>query len=249
MAKTLILIPSRMAAKRLPGKPLLKINGISMISNVYKKALETNIGEVFVATEDKEIHDDVINNGGKSILTGNHHNTGTDRIFEAYKKLDITGVDYILNLQGDEPMLDKNDIINLNNRVLKLKSKIGTLACEINNQNDDKYYDKNVVKVKTKNQLSFNESCEAESFFRVHDNKDKKNIYHHIGIYQYSVSTLEKITSLSQTKNEKKLNLEQLRAMDNNISIDVILAKVSPIGIDSLEDYKKVKNLLETKNF
>ena len=68
MAKTLILIPSRMAAKRLPGKPLLKINGISMISNVYKKALETNICEVFVATEDKEIHDDVINNGGKSFL-------------------------------------------------------------------------------------------------------------------------------------------------------------------------------------
>ena len=86
MPKTLILIPSRMAATRLPGKPLLKISGTTIISRVYKKASETKIGDVFVATEDQEIFDQVIKEGGKSILTSKNHKTGTDRIFEAYKK-------------------------------------------------------------------------------------------------------------------------------------------------------------------
>ena len=115
MKKTLILIPSRMAATRLPGKPLLKINNLSIISHVFKKAEEANIGEVVVATEDQEILADVTKNGGRAILTSSDHKTGTDRIFEAYKKLDIKNVDYILNLQGDEPNINKDDIISLNN--------------------------------------------------------------------------------------------------------------------------------------
>ena len=94
MSKTLILIPSRMSATRLPGKPLLKINGLSIITHVYKKALETNIGEVFVATEDKEILENVKLNGGKVIITSKKHKTGTDRIFEAYQKLELNNVDF-----------------------------------------------------------------------------------------------------------------------------------------------------------
>ena len=86
--KTLVIIPSRLSATRLPGKPLLKINGLSIISHVLKKAEEANIGEVIVATEDKEIIEDVKQNGGQAILTGNHHKTGTDRIYEALQKLD-----------------------------------------------------------------------------------------------------------------------------------------------------------------
>ena len=86
MTKTLILIPSRLAATRLPGKPLLKINNLSIISHVFKRAEEADIGEVVVATEDKEILEDVLKNGGKGILTSSDHKTGTDRIFEAYKK-------------------------------------------------------------------------------------------------------------------------------------------------------------------
>jgi len=99
MAKTLILIPSRMAATRLPGKPLLKINNLSMVSHVVKRAEEANIGEVVVATEDQEILEDVLKNGGKAVLTSNGHKTGTDRIFEAYQKINIKNIDYILNLQ------------------------------------------------------------------------------------------------------------------------------------------------------
>ena len=126
--KTLVIIPSRMSATRLPGKPLLKINGLSIISHVYKKAEEANIGDVIVATEDQEIIDDVKGNGFNAILTSNKHKTGTDRIHEALKKSNIKDVDFIMNLQGDEPAIDIQDIVRLNDKMLQNSSKIGTLA-------------------------------------------------------------------------------------------------------------------------
>ena len=120
-----------MAATRLPGKPLLKINNLSIISHVFKKAEKANIGEVVVATEDQEILEDVLKNGGKAVLTNNNHKTGTDRIFEAFQKLNIKNIDYILNLQGDEPNIDEYDIINLNNLMTKSESEVGTFAAII----------------------------------------------------------------------------------------------------------------------
>jgi len=246
MSKTLILIPSRMSAKRLPGKPLLKINGVSIISHVYNKAVESNIGDVYVATEDKEILDDVIFNGGKGVITSSKHKTGTDRIFEAYQNLKIKNIDYILNLQGDEPVIDYKDIIKLNNQIVRNSLDMGTLACNISEEY--KYLDENVVKVKTKKELKENNVVKADNFFRKLITQDNKNVYHHIGIYLYKVSILEKITSLKQTDNEKNRRLEQLRALENNIDINLVLAKSSPIGIDTEEDYKKIKNLLEKKN-
>ena len=114
MSKTVILIPSRLSAKRLPGKPLLKINGISLISQVVRKAKEADIGDVYVATEDKEIIDDVNLNGGNAILTGKEHKTGSDRIYECFEKLNLIDIDYIINLQGDEPNIDLNDLKHLN---------------------------------------------------------------------------------------------------------------------------------------
>ena len=112
MPKTLILIPSRMSATRLPGKPLLKIDNLSIISHVVNKAKKAEIGRVVVCTEDQSILDDVIKNGGEAILTGIHHKSGTDRIWEGYKKLNIKDIDYILNVQGDEPAINEKDIIN-----------------------------------------------------------------------------------------------------------------------------------------
>ena len=129
--KTLVIIPSRLSATRLPGKPLLKINNISIISHVFKRAVEANIGEVIVAAEDQEIIEDVEKNGGNAILTGNNHKTGTDRIYEAFKKLNVNDVDLIMNLQGDEPNIDINDIINLNNLMKSSRTNIGTLASKI----------------------------------------------------------------------------------------------------------------------
>ena len=133
-----------MAATRLPGKPLLKINNLSIISHVFKRAEEANIGEAVVATDDQEIFNDVLKNGGNAILTSKNHKTGTDRIFEAYEKLDIKNIDYILNLQGDEPDIDKDDIINLNNFMINQDAEIGTLAAKI--QDDKMLNNRNVVK-------------------------------------------------------------------------------------------------------
>ena len=245
MAKTLILIPSRMAATRLPGKPLLKINNLSIVSHVFKRATEANIGEVVVATEDQEILEDVLKNGGKAILTKSNHKTGTDRIFEAYKKLNLKNIDYILNLQGDEPNIDKDDIVNLNNLMINSDSEIGTLASTI--QNDEMLNNKNVVKVITKNKLEENNFSTALNFTRDNLSIRKKNIYHHIGIYLYKANILEKFVSLDQTKNEKENKLEQLRALDNKLKINVALAKSSPIGVDTKQDYLAIKKIMEYK--
>ena len=246
MSKTLILIPSRLSAKRLPGKPLLKINGLSIIYNVYRRAQETKIGKVFVATGDKKIFDDVTKNGGNCIMTNRNHKTGTDRIFEAYKNTKLKNIDYILNIQGDEPMIDKNEIVKLNKKIIKNKSEIGTLACKIKSQKQLK--DKNIVKVKTKRKIYSSRLSEADNFFRFQSKKNFNYIYHHIGIYLYKVETLKKFVKLKQTKNEKKFKLEQLRALENNIKIDVLLSKTAPIGIDTKAEYLKVKKILESKN-
>ena len=245
MPKTLILIPSRMAATRLPGKPLLKINNLSIISHVVNKAKKTQIGRVIVCTEDQLILNDVTKNGGEAILTRNSHKSGTDRIFEAYKKLNVKDVDYILNLQGDEPAIDEKDIINLNNMMIKTNSNIGTMGAEIRDENF--FSNENIVKVETKEKLNNKNFSSALSFQRKHTQREKEYIYHHIGIYAYSVKTLKKFVDLKQTENEIKNRLEQLRALDNNLKINVTLAKSSPIGVDTKEDYLALKKIMEYK--
>ena len=234
-----------MAATRLPGKPLLKINNLSIISHVFKRAEESNIGEVVVATEDQEILNDVLKNGGKAILTNKNHKTGTDRIYEAYKKLDIKNIDYILNLQGDEPDINKNDIISLNNFMINHNAELGTLAAEI--LDNKMLNNKNVVKVITDKKLVESNFPTALNFTRDNFSIDSQNIYHHIGIYSYKTSVLEKFVSLNQTNNEKKNKLEQLRALDNKLKINVALAKSSPIGVDTEEDYLAIKKIMEYK--
>ena len=243
--KTLVIIPSRLTAMRLPGKPLLKINGLSIISHVFKKAEEANIGEVLIATEDQEIIEDVKQNGGQAILTSNEHKTGTDRIYEAIQKLGRSDIDYIMNLQGDEPLMNIEDIKNLNNKMIQTKSQLGTLASNIS---DDKLYDdQNVVKVITKESLDISEFPEALDFIRKTSNVSE-NIYHHLGIYCYQLETLKKFVSYDQSHNEIKNKLEQLRALDNNIKINVALAKSSPIGVDTQEDFVAIKKIMEYKS-
>ena len=242
--KTLVIIPSRLTATRLPGKPLFKINGLSIISHVFRKAEEANIGEVFVATEDQEIIEDVKQNGGQAILTSNKHKTGTDRIYEAIQKLGRSDIDYIMNLQGDEPLMNIEDIKNLNNKMIQTKSKLGTLASNIS---DNKLFDdQNAVKVITKESLDTSKFPEALDFMRKISSVNK-NIYHHLGIYCYQLETLKNFVSYNQSSNEIKHKLEQLRALDNNIMINVALAKSSPIGVDTKEDFVAIKKIMEYK--
>ena len=245
MFKTIILIPSRLSATRLPGKPLLKINGISIISHVVKKAKEADIGEVYVATEDKEILDDLESHGEKAILTSNKHKTGSDRIFECFESLDLKNVDYIINLQGDEPNIEINDLKHLNKLIEIYKPEVGTLASEFDDKS--KLSNENIVKVFT------DEKITKENFPNALDFKRKagdlnSNIYHHLGIYAYKPEILKRIVKLKQTSNEVKFRLEQLRAMENGIKINVALAKFCPIGIDTMEDYIALKKILEYKS-
>ena len=246
MPKTIILIPSRMSASRLPGKPLLRINNLPIISHVVNKAEKSNIGRVVVCTEDEEILKEVKKNGGEAILTSNKHKSGSDRIFEAFTKLKINNVDYVLNLQGDEPNIDENDIINLNKFMIQKNSDIGTLAMKI--KDPSILSDKNVVKVVLKEKLSGENFPFALNFSRKDLSNKYKNIYHHIGIYIYKVNILEKFVNFNQTKNEVENRLEQLRALDNSIKINVGLAKSSPIGVDTMEDYLALKKIMEYKS-
>jgi len=235
-----------MSASRLPGKPLLKINNLPIISHVFNKAKKTNIGRVVVCTEDDEILKEVKRNGGEAVLTSNKHKSGSDRILEGFKKLRIDNVDFIVNLQGDEPNIDENDIINLNNFMINNNADIGTLATKV--RSDAILLNKNVVKVALKEKLSNDNFPFALNFSRKNLSDKYENIYHHIGIYIYKVNILEKFVNFDQTKNEVEYRLEQLRALDNGIKINVALAKSSPIGIDTEEDYLALKKIMEYKS-
>ncbi len=243
--KTLVIIPSRLSASRLPGKPLLKIKGLSMISHVYKKAQEANIGEVFVAAEDQEIVEDVRKNGGDALLTSSNHKTGTDRIYEALVKLGRTDIELVMNLQGDEPLMNIQDIQHLNNQMIETKRDLGTLASKIY---DKKIFgNNNIVKVTTQERLDQSKFPRALNFMRKLD-KNINEAYHHLGIYCYNVEILKRFISLKQSQNEIKNRLEQLRALDNNININVALANSSPIGVDTEEDFMAIKKIMEYKS-
>ena len=243
--KTLIIIPSRLSASRLPGKPLLKINGLSIISHVFKKAEQADIGEVYVAAEDQEIIDDVKNNGGRAILTSNKHKTGTDRILEALKKLGKSDIQLVMNLQGDEPLIDLEDIKNLKKRMIENKSKIGTLAFDIKNKVF--FNNKNIVKVITDEKLERSKFSKAINFMR-ESPINLKNTYQHLGIYCYQTDILKKFCSLKQSQNELENKLEQLRALDNSITINVALARAVSHGVDTEEDFVAIKKIMEYKS-
>ena len=245
MSKTIILIPSRLSATRLPNKPLLKINNLSIIQHVYKRAKESRVGEVYVATGDKEIADEIKKIKGKFILTNKKHRTGTDRIFEAYNKIKKkVNCKHIINLQGDEPFINPGDIRKLNSIIKKNKSDIGTIATKIKKSN---FSDKSIVKVTTEDDISKKELSKAKKFIRKCKTSKIKNIYSHVGIYQYQESILKKFVNLRQSKNEIKHKLEQLRAIDNGIQIHVVYSKNKSIGIDTVQDYVEIKKIIEYK--
>ena len=202
MSKSVIIIPTRLKAKRLPNKPLLKINNIPIIIHVMERAKESKIGDVIVATPDKEISDLVEKNYGKVIITSKDHSTGTDRVYEALQKFSDDEIDIVINLQGDMPNLDPKSIINLNNLMRKSNFKIGTLASSLKK---NEFYDNNVVKVYVQNKLEkFNfYRAKALDFFRQPGLYHKiEKLYHHIGIYAFRIETLSKYVKLKRTKNE-----------------------------------------------
>ena len=172
--KTLIIIPSRLSATRLPGKPLLKIGGQSIISHVVKRAKEAKIGEVYVAAEDQEIVDDVKQNGGQAILTKNEHKTGTDRIYEVFQKINSVDIDLVMNLQGDEPLMNIDDIRNLNKKMIESSSNLGTLASKI----QDKVQLENPgTSIKILLNAYLNTDCDIRAFYAISNSENFTPIY------------------------------------------------------------------------
>ena len=208
-----------------------------------KKQKKSQIGKVYVATCDNEIAIEVKKNGGEFIMTDSKHTNGTDRVSEASKKLKLKDNDLVMNVQGDEPMINPLDIKNLNKISKENSLNISTLAFNIKNKND--YTNENIVKVITKNKISNNSTEEALYFYRKITNTSNKKIYQHFGIYLYSFSALKSFVKLKKTKNEINERLEQLRVIDHNIKINVLLAKYYSSGIDTkkdLDEYIKLVN-------
>ena len=238
MKNTAIIIPTRLGAKRFPNKPLAKINGVPMIIHVLNRAQESKIGEVLVATPDDEIFQVVKENGGKAILTKLDHPSGSDRVYEAYIKELKNNVDLIINLQGDMPNIKPNSISKLEKLMRSNDCDIGTLAFSIVDKNE--IADMNVVKVEMDEILKGDDFFKAKDFFRIKKDSNHEKIYHHIGIYAFTNIALTKYVKFSRSKLERERNLEQMRAMENNLIVKVGLSDSTPLGVDKKADLDKI---------
>ena len=238
MKNTAIIIPTRLEAKRFPNKPLAKINEVPMIIHVLNRAKESKIGEVLVATPDNEICKIVKENGGEAILTKPNHLSGSDRVYEAYIKKFNNSVDLIINLQGDMPNIKSSSILKLEKLMRSGNCDIGTLASKIVDNND--ITNPNIVKVHVNEILEDNAFIEARDFFRIKKDLNNEKIYHHIGIYAFTNIALTKYVKLPRSKLEIERNLEQMRAMENNLKIKVGFCESAPLGVDTKKDLIKV---------
>ncbi len=228
------IIPSRFASKRLPGKPLINIFGKSMIQRVYdqcEKSLLLN--HLVVATDDKRIYQHVKEFGGNVIMTSITHESGTDRCNEIILNSNMT-YDIVVNIQGDEPFINPNQIDQIITNLLESNADIATLAKKID--------DFKVILDANSPKVIFNKKTKiAEDFVRKIDkiNKNKK-YYKHIGIYAFKTEVLNEISKLSQTNREINENLEQLRWLENNYQIAVGITDHESVSIDTREDLKKL---------
>jgi 3-deoxy-manno-octulosonate cytidylyltransferase (CMP-KDO synthetase) len=244
MNKIAIIIPSRLNAQRLPNKPLKLINNKEMILHVYEAAVSSEAGDVYVATPDQDIIDVIKKTKGNVIQTSQEHETGTDRIYEVFKNSLNYKPNIIINLQGDMPNINPQAISNLVSYMKKNKCDIGTLASDFSSSNE--MQNPNVVKVAVKNKLCENQFIKAIDFFRTVENY-KDNLYHHVGIYAFTNKALIRYVSLKRTKLELERKLEQLRALENDMSIHVGYLKTSPLSVDTEEDLIEIKKIMENK--
>ena len=242
MNKIAIIIPSRLDAQRLPNKPLKLINNKEMILHVYEAAINSDTGDVYVATPDQKIIDIVENAGGNAIKTSNNHETGTDRVFEVFKNNLKNKPNIIINLQGDMPNIKPDAISSLVSYMKEGKCDIGTLASEFSSK--DEIQNPNVVKVAVKDKLSENIFVNALDFFRI-DKNSNDILYHHVGIYAFTNKALMRYVSLKRSKLEIDRKLEQMRALENSMSIHVGYIKSLPLSVDTEEDLIEIKKLME----
>ena len=222
------MIPSRLNSTRLPEKPLILIKGKSLLSRVYHQVKKCkNKTDILIATDNEKIVDHVKSFNGEVGLTNEKHISGTDRCNEAVQSLNIT-YDLIINVQGDEPIINPKIIDEIINTFDNINDEIITVAKEINNPLE--IDNEHIVKVE------FNSEMIAKDFFRRSKNKNENLFYKHYGIYAFKPSILKEVCDLNPTQNELNNNLEQLRWLDNNYKIRIMKTKFHNVSIDTKED-------------
>jgi 3-deoxy-manno-octulosonate cytidylyltransferase (CMP-KDO synthetase) len=241
----IVLIPARMQATRLPGKPLADINGRPMILHVFDRAIEAAIGKVVVATDDAVIRDVLQAEGAEVTMTRADHPSGSDRIFEALTALDPERkIDVVVNLQGDLPTIAPGLIAAVVKPLADPAVDIATLAVEIKDENEKT--DPNVVKVV--GAAAGERRLRALYFTRATAPHGDGPLYHHIGIYAYRRAALERFVKLPQAALEQRERLEQLRALEAGMRIDVVIVDAVPLGVDTPADLEKARAQLAGKN-
>ncbi|MDO5088599.1 MAG: 3-deoxy-manno-octulosonate cytidylyltransferase [Leptotrichiaceae bacterium] len=242
--KILGVIPARYASTRFEGKPLKNINGYPMIEWVYKRAEKADIDMLVVATDDKRIFETVEKFGGKAIMTSAEHENGTSRITEVINSPSYEDFDFVINIQGDEPLIDIESVNLIANNYRKEKSEIITLKKEFKTGEDIE--NPNIVKVITdfnNNALYFSRSVIP------YERNSVKNFkyYRHIGIYGYTLKFLNELKNLREGTIEKVESLEQLRFMENGYKIKVLETVSEVIGVDTPEDLAEVIDYINKK--
>ena len=243
MADTLILIPARMASSRLPGKPLADIAGEPMIVHVMRRAQSAHIGPVVVATDSEVIAASVEKAGGRAIMTRADHISGSDRIFEALQAADPQQrAHIIINLQGDLPTLPPRDLAHAIEPLADGEVDIATLAAPI--RRPQERTDPNVVKV-VGTPLSATR-LRALYFTRATAPSGPGPLFHHIGLYAFRRAALERFVRLPPSPLEKRERLEQLRALEAGMRIDVSILDSVPLGVDTPEDLARAREMLRS---
>lgn len=244
---TLVIIPARMGSTRLPDKPLADIAGKPMIQQVWERAVAAKIGEVLVACDDQRIVDVIESAGGKAILTRSDHPSGSDRIWEAYIHFDLEArYEIIVNVQGDLPTLDPALIRKVVEPLADPAVDISTLACVIHDAEEmtDPAVVKPVIAFKGKIDQKTGQTGRALYFTRCPAPYGEGELYHHIGIYAYRRDSLRRFVSLPPSPLELREKLEQLRALENGMRIDVAIVETVPLGVDTPQHLEKARRIL-----
>ena len=241
MSHPVVLIPARMASTRLPGKPLADIHGEPMIVHVWRRAVEAGVGVVVVAADDAAIVDAIVRAGGEAVLTGGHHQSGSDRIFEALQRFDPSNHhDIVVNVQGDLPTVEPGTIRAATALLDDDAVSIGTVAAEITRSSERT--DPNVVKI-VGSRIAANR-LRALYFSRATVPHGEGPLYHHIGLYAYRRKALARFVSLPPSPLEQREKLEQLRALEDGMRIDVGIVGATPLGVDTPGDLSRARDLL-----
>jgi 3-deoxy-manno-octulosonate cytidylyltransferase (CMP-KDO synthetase) len=239
--RTLVLIPARMASTRLPGKPLMDIAGLPMIVHVLRRAEEAGIGRVAVATDTPDIAAAVTSHGGEVVMTRPDHPSGSDRIYEALDKLDPRGeAETVVNLQGDFPTISPDNIRDVLTPLADPAVDIATLAAQIHTEEEDSA----PSVVKAVGSLLGGRRMRALYFTRATAPHGDGPRYHHIGLYAYRRGALERFVRLPPSPLERQEKLEQLRALEDGMRIDITIVDTVPRGFDTAADLETARHIL-----